>query len=89
MALNFGCYMLIEISKFVHGKNVPAKMTVHIGFENLSMTVTTCSNISSYMTETEMTVHIGFLNLCTACASIPCILDLLFLSRTKRTMEEN
>ena len=40
MALNFGCYMLIEISKFVHGKTVPAKMTVHIGFVNLSMAVT-------------------------------------------------
>ena len=39
MALNFGCYMLIEISKFAHSKNVLAKMTMHIGFVNLSMTV--------------------------------------------------
>ena len=47
MALNFVCYMLPEISKFVHGKNVQAKMTVHIGFVNLRMAVTTYSNISS------------------------------------------
>ena len=47
MALNFGCHMLIEISKFLHGKNVPANMTVHIGFVNSSMAVTTYGNISS------------------------------------------
>ena len=47
MALSFGYYMLIEISKFAHGKNVPAKMTVHVGFLNLSMAVTTYRNISS------------------------------------------
>ena len=56
MALNFGCYMIIEIIKLVHDKNVLAKMTMHIGFVNLSMAVTTYSNISSSVTEAEMTV---------------------------------
>ena len=56
--------MLIEISKFVHSKNVPAKMTVQIGYVNLSMAVTTYSNISSQMTEAKMTVHIGDFQIC-------------------------
>ena len=64
MALNFDCYMLIEISKFVHSKNVPAKMTVQIGYVNLSMVVTTCSNISSQMAEAKMNAHIGDFQIC-------------------------
>ena len=64
MALNFDCYMLIEISKFVHSKNVPAKMTAQIGYVNLCMVVTTYSNISSQMAEAKMNVHIGDFQIC-------------------------
>ena len=51
----------------MHGNQViEAKMTVHLGFVNLSMTVTT-DDISSELTEAKITVQYRtFLNLCMA-----------------------
>ena len=52
-----------------------AKMTVHVGFVNLSKANTTDGDISSWVREAAMTVHIRFLNLYTACASVSCKRD--------------
>ena len=86
-----------EMSKFMHGtyiiiskQVIEAKITVHIGFVNLCMAVTTDDNISSYVTVSEMTAHIGFLNMWDMDQFS--VKEFLFISRThdtKRTMKEN